>query len=129
MSAVRLTLHLASVWSWLTAVVGLVWVRSNLSGDVAREFGRLADRLRVLALLGAVGLFATGMWSAAVSGAALESDRYGAVLLTKGAAFSVSGSALVVHQQADRSGKRPMTGILAITSATAAIFLGVLLRT
>lgn len=132
MSTVRLALHLASVWSWLTAVIGLVWLRSHLTDDVSTSLRQLLDRLALLAVLGAVGLFVTGMWSAAAVGPALESDRYGAVLVVKTAAFIVSGWALVTLHRADPSAWRPLIGRLigavGVVAAVTAAFLGVVLR-
>lgn len=126
---VRLLLHLASVWLWLSAITGLVWIAPKLDADPPEELLDLQGLLRSAAELAVFALVATGVWSAMAVRGALDSPPYSAKLLLKGAALVVSGLALTAHQRRGPTPSRTVAGTTAIAAAVLAAFLGVSLRT
>ena len=127
--SLRISLHLLAVSVWVggqVVVAALVPVLRTAGPDVprqvARRFGRVAWPFFGLAVL-------TGLWNMVELELGDLETSYHATLGLKLVIVGLSGWAAAVHSLTDSPRLRAVTGAMALVTALAALFLGVLLVT
>lgn len=123
---VRLSLHVLAATIWVggqIVLAGLVPVLRRLGPDAPRAAAR---RFGVVAWPAFVLLVATGIWNIAAEHAHVH-GRYATTLAIKLVLVGVSGASAFRHTRARSPGALATFGALALLSALAALFLGVVL--
>jgi putative copper export protein len=123
---IRVTLHVLAATVWVGGQVLLGALVPVLRTEAPQAIRPVARRFGVVAWWAFAVLLATGVWN--VLAEWHELDRGARVVLAvKLTAVVVSGGAALMHQRAEGTAGRAITGALSAVAALAAVFLGVVL--
>jgi len=123
---IRVTLHVLAATIWVGGQVLLGALVPVLRKEAPQATRPVARRFAVVAWWAFAVLLATGVWNVLAEWHELDRGAR-TVLAVKLTAVVVSGGAALMHQRAEGTAGRAITGALSAVAALAAVFLGVVL--